>query len=258
MKKTKILTLLLMALLVLPISAFAEVDEDGLEIVAEDTKYYKTVTVHRNDNSSAAINMPTSTSITTEVTEEEYNSVVGTEAIITRDYSTTIETTYKSMTSTITQNGSYFRYKNVLNWKLMPATRGFDIMGIGIMSTVKPVNGSIYFNQEWSYTSGGGNSSGLGVSQTFSNGVGYAFPLPNVSINSLKETLYFDVEKNTPYTIIFQHAYGDYSHETDSSLSPLLLNNYYVSQSMGIVLDPSISGYFDEIQAADAYWTGSW
>ena len=258
MKKTNLGLLFLAVLFIIPGLVFADSEEEFTPVV-ETTKYYKTVTVYRNDNLNVmSVNStPSTTSFTTEVTEEEYNAVEGTEAMMISDYSTTIETTYKKMTSTITQNGSYYRYKNQLNWKLMPSTRAYDIIGIGFYSSVRPAN-YIYFTEEWTYTSGGGSSTSTGIRQVFNNGVGVSFALPSDTINSLKATLYFDVEKNTTATIISQVAYADYAHETSYGLSAMEAVNYTVQQGAGIILNSSISGYYDSIQEAEAYWTGSW
>ncbi len=258
MKKSNLGLLFLAMLFVIPGLVFADSEEEFTP-VAETTKYYKTVTVYRNDNLNVmSVNSnPTTTSYTTEVTQEEYDAVEGTEAMMISDYSTTIETTYKKMTSTILQNGSYYRYKNVLNWKLMPSTRAYDIIGIGFLQSVRPVN-YIYFTEEWTYPSGGGANTSTGIRQTFSNGVGVSFALPSDTINSLKATLYFDVEKNTSSTIVEQAAFADYAHETTYGLSAMEAIQYSVIQNAGIVLNSAISSYYDSIQEAEAYWTGSW
>ena len=258
MKKASLKLLFSMLLFVMPFAVFADSQDASLAPVAETTKYYKTVTITRNnDFSTMSANVPTVSSVTTEISKEEYDAVEGTQAMMTRDYNTTIETTYKKMTTTILQNGSYYRYKNVLNWKLMPSTRAYDIIGIGHYQSVR-LHGNVYFTEEWLYTSGGGSSTNVGIKQVFDRGIGTSFALPSGDINSLKATLYFDVEKNTTATVVAQAAYGDYSHETTYGLTSLQAMNYTVDQGSGIMLDSSISSYYDSIQTANAYWTGSW
>lgn len=258
MKKASLKLLFSMLLFVMPFAVFADSEDANLTPVAETTKYYKTVTVTRNnDLSTMSANVPAVSSVTTEISKEEYDAVEGTQSIMTRDYSTTVETTYKMMTSTITQNGSYYRYKNQMNWKLMPSTRAFDIIGIGHLQSVK-LHGNVYFTEEWSYTAGGWSSTSVGIKQVFDRGIGTSFALPSGDINSLKATMYFDVEKNTTGTIISQSAYADYSHETTYGLTSLQAMNYTVNQDLGIILGSSISSYYDSIMVAEAYWSGSW
>ena len=81
--------------------------------------------------------------------------------------------------------------------------------------------------------------------------------MPSGNLNTLRETFYFDVEKNTNNTITTQKAYADYSHAT-SSVTLTNSQNYSVIQSGGIVLDTSISSYYDSMATAVATWTGSW
>ena len=52
------------------------------------------------------------------------------------------------------------------------------------------------------------------------------------------------------------NADGDYSHAT-STIVDYLSDNFYVNQ-IGIVLDSSISGYYDAITSAEAEWSGTW
>ena len=85
------------------------------------------------------------------------------------------------------------------------------------------------------------------------------FPLvTSSSLTSLKQTLYFDVTKtNSNSTILYQYAYGDYSHAT-STISTTNALNHEVLQSAGIVLDSSISSYYDSINVASVYYEATW
>ena len=218
--------------------------EDG-NIILENTKYYKTVTYLVN--SSNINNLP----VTYEITEEEYNNANVNEP----KASSTIETTYKKMTTSITQNGSYYRYKNVLLWKIAPSTRSYDIIGIGFYNSVK-VKGSTHFEQYYCYTGGSCYTTTTNYPQIFSTGAGTSFLLPSGNLSSLKQTFYFDVEKNTTATIIRQLAAGDYSHAT-SSISQTNSKKYSVN-SNGISLNGSIVSYYDNINTATAIWEGTW
>ena len=103
--KKKLFVTLLISLFVMPVLAFAEENND-FSLVSEETKYYKTVTPLFSSRNSH--------STTYEISKEEYDAV---DLESQRSNPTTYATTYKSMTSSIIQNGSYYRYKNVLNWK---------------------------------------------------------------------------------------------------------------------------------------------
>lgn len=227
--------------LFVPSIVFAEED---FELLSEETKYYKTITSKVDKNRS----------LTFEITKEEYDTVNPNES---RSNPTTHETTYKSMTSSILANGSYYRYKNVLNWKKMPANRSYDIIGIGFLQSVKVHSNTTYFSQYYCYTSGGCYTTTTNYPQIFVSGAGTSFLLPSGNLNTLRETFYFDVEKNTNNTITTQKAYADYSHAT-SSVTLTNSQNYSVIQSGGIVLDTSISSYYDSMATAVATWTGSW
>lgn len=222
----------------------------------ESTKYIKTVTHYTNGllQSNGDYNVA-DYSRSYEVSEEEYNNA-GDEAIITRDVYGVSETTYKRMTVSIAPNGSYYRYKNILYWKTIPAVRSYDIIGIGFYTNLK-LHSGVNFIQEYCYNSGSCTSSTTNYPQVFTAGAGTTFKLPTGSLSTLKETIYFDMEKKTSATLYGLDAYGDYSHAT----STISLNNakkYTVVLSSGIVLDSSVTSYYDNIGIAHAYWSGTW
>ena len=218
-------------------------------IVYEDTKYYKTINYRLLSNEKEF-------SYTTIVSKEEFdNADLMENSKSTLSNSATVETTYKKMTTTIVQNGSYYKYKNVLMWKNIPSTRSYDIIGIGFYPSVK-VKGSTHFEQYYCYTSGSCTTTTTNYPQVFSTGAGTSFLLPNGNLSSLKQTFYFNVEKNTSATIIRQVAAGDYSHAT-SSIS-LSNSKKYSINSNGILLNGSVVNYYDEISQATAIWEGTW
>jgi hypothetical protein len=243
MKRFLIVSFFIVCFISLSSSVNAEED-----IVASSTKYYKTISYVGNNNMSFNNNI----SITYEITEEEYNN-----ANISNEpkNSSTIETTYKRMTTSITKNGSYYRYKNVLYWKNIPSTRSYDIIGIGHFSTVK-VHGSTHFEQYYCLTSGPCYTTTTNYPQTFSVGAGTSFLLPPGNLSTLKQTFYFDVEKNTSLTIITQEAYGDYSH----AITNVSLNNSkkYTVNYTGISLDGSIINSYDSINKAQVVLNETW
>ena len=254
MKRSFLLAIIIACMMfALPVFVKAEALADDY---VESTKYIKTVTHYRSNplQPLGTYNIA-DYSVSYEVSEEEYNNA-GTEAILTRDASGSFETTYKRMTVSISQNGSYYRYKNILFWKTIPAVRSYDIIGIGFYSNLQ-LHSGVNFLQEYCYSGGSCTSSTTNYPQTFTAGAGTTFKLPTGSLYYLKETMYFDLEKKVNVTLITQDAYGDYSHAT----STITLNNakkYSVVGSSGIVLDSSITSYYDSISCAHAYWTGTW
>ena len=264
MKYKGIIVLIAFALL-MPGFVFAKENnelpnDDEFVVVAETHKYYKTVTTIDMDQFTSIGDMGNAltngiSSVTTEVTEEEYNNAREEDRIV-RGNPAVVETTYKHMISSISANGSYYRYKNVLSWKLIPSVRSYDIIAIGFLGTVKPKTYPS-FVEEYCRPNGYCSTITLDTVQIFNYGAGTSFLVPSGDLSSLKQTFWFDVEKNTTNTITIQKAYGDYAHAT-STVGMMDATNYTVSQSAGIVLGSSISSSYDSIPVADASWYGSW
>lgn len=166
-----------------------------------------------------------------------------------------IETTAKKMTTTIVSVNNKYRYKITLEWKNIPTTRSYDIIGIGIDNNVT-INSSIYFQQNFCYSTNNCSSSIVNTVNSTSTGATSTFQLPSSAIISLSSYLYFDVSKNTTSTITQLNAYGDYSHAT-KSISKSNANNHSINRG-GISLDSSISDYYDSMNTSKAVWTGSW
>ena len=247
----KILSIVfLFGLMLMPNLLFADtVDESNP--VSSETKYYKTVTYY--DNSPYLIStLDGYESITTEVSEEEYNLAIPDEN--TRG-DAAVETTYKRLESTIYKNGNYYRYKATLNWKLMPSKRSYDIIAIGFYSSVKVHSNLVLFSQYYCKTSGSCYTSSTNTPQVFTNGAGTSFALPSGDLTTLRQTFYFDVEKTGSGTLVSQIAAGDYAHAT-SSIS--LTNSKKYSVGAGGIQHNGNSSYYDAIGAATATWSGSW
>lgn len=231
-----------------------EVKEDNS---FKKVKYLKTVTYY-NDYNIQSRNLLLSnrnSSITYEITEDEYNNAVE-KNIINSNSSGNTETTYKKLTTTITNNGDYYRYTATLIWKNFPTVRSYDIIGIGFYTNLQP-HSNINFIQEVCYVGGSCSSSNTGTRQIFNAGAGVSFKLPSGSLSLLKQTIYFDLEKKTTSTLVMQDAYGDYAHAT-STISETNSQKYSVVGSSGIVLQSSIVNYYDAIEPAHAVWYGTW
>ena len=188
-----------------------------------------------------------------EVDEEEYNSET-----ISMYGSGLIETTYKKMTTTISATGSNYRYKVSLVWKIMPATRSYDIIGIGIDNAKVYISGgSMVFNQNYCISNSCTNSSSYNSRSVSETGGGFSFKLPtSTSITTLSSYMYFTVLKESSSTLTSMNAYGDYSHAT-KSISANSSQGFYVTAG-GVDLDDDIVSYYDTIERSIATWTGSW
>ncbi len=236
---------------IFPCLVFA--DNSNNEDIVTETKYYKTITYNYgfSDTNSIVYNpLENNYSYTQEISEDEYNSVIPTlDNILLRGNGYT-ETTYKKMTTSISANGSKYKYQVVLNWKLMPATRSYDIIGIGHYQSVK-----LSGNANFLLTYDNQTSSSASI-YTSSTGTTATFQLPTGSISSLSAKLYFNVEKNVNATILTQKAFGDYAHAT-STISLTNAKKHTIGTN-GIVHESSVSSYFDTMSTATATWSGSW
>lgn len=240
MKKALILVLFLS--LLIPNISYAKETNDS-DILYQSTKYYKTV-INKNENQIISNTM--------EISQQEYDNYKQ-----ISNPKASVETIYKKIISTISVNGNYYRYKANLNWKSIPSNRSYDILGIGFYSSVKVKNNNVYFSQNYCLTSGSCYTTYTHSPQIFNKGAGTTFHLPSGNLSSLSEEFYFDVEKNTNSTIINQMAAADHSHAIQS-ISLTNAKKYTVSGSAGIVLNSSITSYYDAINPAIEYWSGSW
>lgn len=251
----KILITLMALIAAIPTLSFAEENNLQFEVVSFEVKYFKTTTIYGNNLETINIlsaNLPTS--YTEEISKDEYDSYSVDEELST-NVSSYISTEYKKMTTSILSNGSYYRYKVVLDWKKMPKVRSYDIIGIGHTSKVK-IKGTPVFNLKYCTDPSTCTTITSALKQSFDLGAGASFVLPAGSFTTLQATYYYDVEKNGNSTLYSQTAYGDYSHAT-SSVSSTQSKKYLVNNS-GIVLDASISNYYDSINSATVSWTGTW
>ena len=170
--------------------------------------------------------------------------------------STTIETTYKKMTTSIEDNNPSFRYKVVLQWKNMPSTRSYDIIGIGYPASVKNSMSPIFEDKYCTTATNCHTSTAYSYAYTGNNGIGVVFPLPSGSLYSMTQTLYVSMMKNTSSTIYTQYAYGDYAHAVEN-VSLNTAKSFIVNTS-GIVHNNGSGNSYDTINYAKAVWNGVW
>lgn len=187
-----------------------------------------------------------------EITEEDYNS----ESVMSRG-DVWIETTYKRLKTTIAANGTKYRYKVSLTWKIMPAVRSHDIIGIGCMSSVVYVVGnSPRFSQTSCINSNCTNTATYVGEYIGTNGAGVSFKLPSgTNITTLNSFYYYDVNKEVS-NVTYMIAYGDYAHATQT-VTAGQSNGFWVDQG-GIDLDEDIEDYYDSMNSANATWSGNW
>lgn len=265
MKKSRIILLVMMLLFIIPTFVKAEGKvkgfiESNAIVVGQTKKYLKTVDVYDDvlkDQNGIIIDANLLSSKTYELTEKEWNNIDLKDTTMTRD-STTIQTTYKLMTTTLYYSNGYYRYQNQLNWLNFPSVRSYDIIAIGHYNSITPLN-TPSFHVNYVTASGGHYTTTLCYQQTFSSGVSATFPLPLQNLQSLDILYYFDAKKVNPSnTIYYQAAFGDYAHGINNSLTYSEALNHVVNGSLGIVHDSSVFSKFDTINEASVYWNGTW
>lgn len=237
------------------VSAKEVINVEKEEILAETTKYYKTITKYDNlsINAYSSNTVNHSNSYSEEISKEEYDAAE--ESTISTQESASVETNYKKMTTTISQSNGNYRFTNEVNWKTMPSVRSFDIIAIGTNSNVKVANGVVY-NQYYCVNGGGCSTSYAFIQKITANGGGASFQLMTGNLSTLKITLSYVLSKNTSATLNGLDAYGDYSHAT-TTVSSSESQNYSIGVG-GINLNSSISGKYDSIQSAHAYKSIYW
>ncbi len=167
----------------------------------------------------------------------------------------TIYTAYIEETSTISQNGSKYRYKDTVYWLSTPDPRSYDVIAIGFTNSVF-VNSNTYFNFKYGNSSGQQTTSTVYYGRTESQyGVSYVYKIPDI-LTSLTVKLYFDVSKNTNDTLTYLEFCGDYAHSLQTVTSSQASNHYV--NSGGIIFDGSVYNYFNAIPCADAYASVNW
>ena len=250
----KYLKFILLFILIIPLIVMAEEKSTSeFEIIGETTRYYKTVTI-LNDSEIMSIIAPEVTSFTTEITKEEYDRVDLSD-LYHLNSSTTVQTEYKKLTTTMSQNSSRYRYSVELIWRNIPKVRSYDIIAIGHYSTVKVALGPIF---EQNYCESDGDCyQGAAVTEIIgTNGVADVFGLPTGTLTSLKQSMYFDVQKSSSTTVKNQIVAGDYAHAT-KTITRDNAKKLRVDIA-GIIHDSSAESYYDTIGAAIVNWTGSW
>ena len=208
-------------------------------LVARTIKYYKTVYTSYGN------------SYTVEVTPEEYYSHKD-----DQELRGSVITNYKTLISSISAVGSYYRFNSNLTWTNIPNVHSYDVQAIGFTGSIH-IDTPITFY--YTYTSSNGNSTtsyNYYNKQYFSTGGSTVYQLPS-SFIGLTSTMYFDVAKNSGAgTITSLHMCADYAHATTT-----VTGNEACSHSVniyGITFASGVSGKFDAMPCADSYLSVNW
>ena len=246
-------------MLIIPFIVSAKELEE--EVVAQAIKYIKTVTVYNNSDVMRNAGFGEITSLTTEVSKEEFDNAPSTteeEDSISPRISVRTQTTYKRLTTTLETYGTYYKYKANLYWKNIPKVRSYDIIGIGHYGNVELYDThQIFFNQDYCYSTNNCYTGSIGRDVIQEYGTAVVFQVPSGTLISLEQTISFVVKKRESRTITEQVAAGDYAHAT-SPISQSTAANNLIINSLGLAPQYEIEDYYDTTPAAIADWTGSW
>lgn len=260
----KFLKFMFVIILIIPFMVSADTIDDELEVVAKTTKYYKTVTIFNNSDVMRNADLGEMSSITTEVTEEEFNNAEETTTPVMPLGSTEVEvgteTTYKRLTTSISimASGNYF-YETNLYWKNIPKVRSYDVIGIGHFNDVTvSSNSTVVFDMDYCLSVSNCYNTSQRINIITQYGTAAIFQLPTESLVSLEQTLSFIVTKNVSWTITEQRAAGDYAHATKTITQGNAVNAVGINM-FGLQLDGTIENeYYDTTPAAVAIWEGTW
>lgn len=210
------------------------------KLVSQMQRYYKTISPVYGS------------SYTVEITKEEYDSVDENKVTLRG----TVNTTYKTIVSSIAQNGNKYRYNVSTMWKIMPSTRSFDIIGIGFADYVT-ISGFVNFSFTYANSAGQYTTSTQYYNKkSTSSGGSAVYQLPQGTIKALSSSLYYDVVKDTNNTITLLTICGDYAH-AQSNVPQSNVADYGIS-IYGISLGPTLAAYYDATPCAMHYASVNW
>lgn len=250
-RKSLILLIVLMSMLV-PFTANAMTSEDEygpakLDVI-ENTKYYKTIIVLNNQEMLSNVEGQ-NLSITTEITEEEFNNT----NIASPYESTTNNASTKKLTIRLEKYNSYYKYTAIAEWKLFPSLRTYNTLGIGHYSSVK--NQATPDFEQYYCISGSGchtQTAGYYIKKT-NNGSAATFYLPSGTLTALKQTFTSIVTKtDSTSKVIEQKAVASYGEAT-SDISYNDAKDYLINTS-GL----QYNNNKNIVMNANVYWNGSW
>lgn len=179
-------------------------------LLASETKHYKYVYTDYG------------LSYVTEVSEEEFNSP-NNNLILDTQY-----TVYKTIVSTLSQNGSKYRYKVTVSWNQIPNVKKYDIIGVGYQDDVHIYNSIVYFTYHYTTSSSAYDSTQYYDRKITGLGSSVVYKLPN-TFTGLSATLYYDVVKDDGVGTLNSLSFcGDYSHATSNSVTSTLAAHHSI------------------------------
>lgn len=205
---------------------FEENKDLDATLVASSTKYYKTVVPMYGMSYSV------------EVTPQEYLNHGDAQIL------GTLTTYYRRAVSTISENGTKYRYKLSNGWLNWPPVASYDIMAIGFEDSVYISSNNVYFNYYYIDDDGAHTSTVWYDRKKTSTGGSVVYKMPS-NVISLSSQLYFDVKKNTTDTLTGLTMCADYAHAM-SNVTSSQAANHGIS-SGGIVHDASVVNYYDAV-----------
>lgn len=259
-KKAKFIFIIM---LMIPfITKASSIEDEKFEKVAEEIKYIKTTSIINNSNVMRNADLEEMSSISIEVSKEEFDNAPTTSEPISSSTRALVEvgteTTYKRLTTTIERSATNYRYTTNLYWKNIPKVRSYDIIGIGHYGDVEPYNTTyINFSQTYCRTASNCYTGSASTKKVTDYGTIMVFHLPENTLVSLEQTLLFTVKKAGDWTITTQKAVGDYSHATSAVTANLAAKNTNIGVG-GLVLNDNVYEYYDTTPAAVAIYKGTW
>lgn len=233
MKKIMFVLLLMVLLLSYNVKAdeYFYTNTNGVNFTKEEydfiTDFY--FEGYQNDMTQSELN------IIREFVGAEINTVEYDDIIYAPQGTVTLETTYKQFALTSACSGNKCIMNSTLDWKLLPATRSYDVMGMyytggftsGSIQT-KVYNGSTLLN---TYLS----------PKIFVNGFGQSFKLPTGSNLDLGIIQTYTVTKGSTIRASYQHAQASVTLNQSKS--------YTLSTGgLGGVFNHNYGSYYDGMQ----------
>jgi len=227
-------------------------------LLSSSKKYIKTTTAMRN-----GIKVTTYREITEEEAMEEkklQSQNVPNRGPAGNYYDGVYSNSVFAMTVNISSVGStYMRFMNNAEWIVMPSDRYNDVIGIGIESDKVQMSTGVIFEENWLTTGGSPGEDETCTPKETSTGGLAIFELPDVSIQTLYMTIYFNVMKKANVgTITSLYATGDYAHAISSVPASNLLSHISINYSAGLMIDGTYGGSFLSNPSVAASFQGTW
>lgn len=218
------------------------------EVVVENVKYFKTVTLLNNSETLSLY--ANDNSFTAEISEEEYNASENDE--INANY---VDTSTKKLTVRISKNGNNYQYTAITDWHQIPTLKSYHSIGIGHYPSVK---NHVYphFKQVYCYDSSTCYTQEAGFSLHESNtGSAATYYMPSGDLTYLQQTFYVVVTKtDSSNTIVSQYATASYG-QPRSAVSYNEAKDFFINTG-GLNYDSAHSKYL--VNSVSTTWSGTW